>query len=150
MLLIAAVFVLAFLVVCAPLGEVDGDGLMAAAQRYAPALIPIAAVYFIAHYFVYWLYVGQLTPGTIADPFEREWVPDYTPWMPLSGAAVWWIQIALIVWGHVVAVIEAHRISLRLHGRPRPALLAQVPLVALMVGYTFVGLWVLAQSIKAV
>jgi hypothetical protein len=32
---------------------------------------------------------------------------------------------------------------------PARALLAQAPLVALMVGYTVAGLWVLAQQIKA-
>jgi hypothetical protein len=62
--------------------------------------------------------------------------------------AVWWIQVLLIVFGHVVAVFAAHRLALRSSSRAR-ALAMQLPLVALMVGYTVAGLWVLAQQIKA-
>jgi hypothetical protein len=58
------------------------------------------------------------------------------------------VQILLIVWGHVAAVFAAHRLAVR--GAPRArALLAQAPLVVLMVGYTVAGLWVLAQQLKA-
>ena len=147
MIVIVAAFVLAYLVVCAVVSRYEERDPFATAARYAPALIPIAAVYFIAHYFLYWFYIGQLTPGTIADPFEREWVADYQPWSGIPGAAVWWLQVGLIVWGHVVAVLEAHRISLERHRQPRVALATQLPLVLLMVGYTFSGLWVLGQSL---
>jgi hypothetical protein len=123
---------------------------MVTAARYAPTLIPIAAVYFAAHYFLYWLYLGQLTPGALADPLEQEWVPDYSPWQPLSGAAVWWTQVVLIVFGHVVAVVEAHRVSVTVQRRSRDALVAQIPFVILMVTYTFSGLWVLGQSLRVV
>jgi hypothetical protein len=57
--------------------------------------------------------------------------------------------VALIVWGHVVAVFEAHRVALPVSGGQRRAALAQVPLVLLMVGYTFTGLWVLGQVLAA-
>jgi hypothetical protein len=43
-------------------------------------------------------------------------------------------------------VIEAHSVSLDLHPRPRSALVAQTPLVLLMVSYTFAGLWVLGAA----
>jgi hypothetical protein len=56
--------------------------------------------------------------------------------------------VLLIVWGHVAAVFAAHRLALR-GSKAGRALLAQAPLVALMVGYTVAGLWVLAQQIKA-
>jgi hypothetical protein len=38
---------------------------------------------------------------------------------------------------------------LRSEGAPRYALVAQAPLVLLMVGYTFTGLWVLGQVLAA-
>ena len=60
----------------------------------------------------------------------------------------WWVQVLLIVWGHVTAVFAAHRLALR-GAKPTRALAAQAPLVVLMVGYTIAGLWVLAQQIKA-
>jgi hypothetical protein len=49
----------------------------------------------------------------VLDPFEREWVPDYTIWAGVPGALVWYLQVALIVWGHVVAVFAANRLALR-------------------------------------
>jgi hypothetical protein len=149
MIVIVGGFVLAFLGICALVSVFEEGSPAKTAERYAPTLIPIAAVYFAAHYFLYWLYLGQLTPGTLADPFEHEWVPDYRPWTPLEGGAVWWIQVVLIIFGHVVAVIGAHRVSLTVQRRPRRALTAQLPLVLLMVAYTFSGLWVLGQALRA-
>jgi hypothetical protein len=142
-------FTLAFILGCALVSLRERGSVSEIAGRYAPSLIPIAAVYFISHYFLYWIYLGQLTPGTVADPFEKEWVPDYQPWSPLPGWAVWWLQVSLILWGHVVAVVEAHRIAATQHRSMRRALIAQLPLVALMVAYTFSGLWVLGQQLRA-
>ena len=121
--------------------------------RYAPTLIPIAAVYFAAHYFAYLLIAGQNTLAVVVDPFGHSWNPfgwgEYDLWKGIAPAALtWWVQIVLIVWGHVAAVFAAHRLALRGSTR-RNALAAQVPLVALMVCYTVAGLWVLAQQLKA-
>ena len=116
-------------------------------------LIPIAAVYFTAHYFAYLLIAGQATLGVIVDPFGHGWNPHGWGEYELNtgivpSGLVWWIQVLLIVWGHVAAVFAAHRLALRETTRSH-ALVAQTPLVLLMVGYTVAGLWVLAQQIKA-
>jgi hypothetical protein len=123
------------------------------AQALAVTLIPIAGVYFAAHYFAYLLIAGQNTPAVIVDPFGHSWNPlglgEYGVWRGIAPAGfVWWAQVLLIVFGHVVAVFAAHRLALRRGTRGR-ALAAQLPLVALMVGYTVAGLWVLAQQLKA-
>jgi len=151
MLGVVVLFVAAYLLVCALLaGERAGE----AARRYAPTLAPIAAVYFVAHYFTYLLIAGQATVGVLVDPFGHSWNPAGLGEYPLRkgfllASAVWWAQVALIVWGHVVAVFAAHRVALRRHATPVRALALQAPLVLLMVGYTVAGLWVLAQQIKA-
>ncbi len=123
------------------------------ARELAVTLIPIAAVYFSAHYFSYLLIVGQATVAVVVDPLGHSWNPLGWGEYPLSTAVaparlVWWIQVLLIVWGHVAAVFAAHRLALRGTTRTR-ALVTQAPLVVLMVGYTIAGLWVLAQQIKA-
>jgi len=151
MLAVVVLFVLAYLLVCALL---DGKGAAEAARRYAPTLAPIAAVYFVAHYFTYLLIAGQATLGVLVDPFGHSWNPAGLGEYPLrkgflNATAVWWAQVALIVWGHVVAVFAAHRVALRRNVTPIRALALQTPLVLLMVGYTIAGLWVLAQQIKA-
>jgi hypothetical protein len=152
-LLMAAIvgaFVLAFLAVVVLVSRLERAAVADAARRYAPTLIPIAAVYFISHYFLYLIYAGQFTFAAVFDPFGREWVPDVEkPWKGVPGELVWYLQVALIVWGHVVAVFEAHRVARPVHGAPRRAALAQLPLVLLMVGYTFTGLWVLGQVLAA-
>jgi hypothetical protein len=142
LLAVVGLFVLAYLFVA-----------RSGARAYAPTLIPIAAVYFTAHYFAYLLIAGQDTSAVIVDPFGHSWNPlgwgEYNIWKGIAPAALtWWVQVLLIVWGHVAAVFAAHRIAVRNSTRGR-ALLAQVPMVGLMVAYTVAGLWVLAQQLKA-
>ncbi len=142
LLAVVAMFIVAFLLVA-----------RGSAREVAPTLIPIAAVYFAAHYFAYLLIAGQYTLGVIVDPFAQGWDPaglgEYEIWKGIVPAAlVWWVQVLLIVWGHVVAVFAAHRLAIR-GIRPSRALILQAPLVLLMVAYTVAGLWVLAQQIKA-
>ena len=142
MLAVVALFLLAYLVVA-----------RGHAREVAPTLVPIAAVYFAAHYFAYLLIAGQYTLGVLVDPFAQSWNPwglgEYEIWKGIAPAwLTWWVQVLLIVWGHVAAVFAAHRLALRRFA-PGRALLAQAPLVLLMVGYTVAGLWVLAQQIKA-
>ena len=142
MIAVVALFVLAYLLVT-----------RRHARALAPTLIPIAAVYFAAHYFAYLLIAGQYTLGVLVDPFAQSWNPwglgEYEVWKGIAPAGLtWWVQVLLIVWGHVTAVFAAHRLALR-RTTPTRALATQAPLVLLMVGYTIAGLWVLAQQIKA-
>ena len=88
------------------------------ATMLAVTLIPIAAVYFTAHYFAYLLIAGEDTPAVIVDPFGHSWNPfgwgEYELWKGIAPAGlVWWLQVLLIVWGHVAAVFAAHRLALR-------------------------------------
>jgi hypothetical protein len=142
MIAVVALFVGAYLVVT-----------RAHARELAVTLIPIAAVYFTAHYFSYLLIAGQATLAVVVDPFGHSWNPFGWGEYPLDttivpAGVIWWLQVLLIVWGHVAAVFAAHRLVAHA-STPARALLAQAPLVALMVGYTVVGLWVLAQQIRA-
>jgi hypothetical protein len=150
MLAIVVAFVLAFLLVCALLRE---GSVAEAARRYAPTLVPIAAVYFAAHYFDYLLIAGQSTLGVLVDPLGHSWNPAGLGEYPIRkgvapAAGVWWTQIVLIVAGHVAGIVAAHRVALRRTLRPAQVLAYQAPLILLMVAYTVAGLWVLAQQIK--
>jgi len=55
--------------------------------------------------------------------------------------------VSAIVTGHMIAVYLAHVIALRTLREHQPALRSQYPMLALMVGYTMVSLWILAQPI---
>lgn len=148
MIALVAAFALVYLVAAAIASRFESGGTLEVAERYAPSLIPIAAAYFIAHYALYLFYVGQLTPRVVLDPGDSGWIPEYRPWVGIPGGAVWAFQVAAIVLGHLVAVVAAHRLAKPLHRSARGVLLAQLPFLALMVLYTFTGLWVLGQALQ--
>ncbi|HET7520140.1 MAG TPA: hypothetical protein VFK61_01225, partial [Candidatus Limnocylindria bacterium] len=64
-------------------------------------------------------------------------------WFAIS--AVWYLSVGAIVLGHVVAVVLAHRVALR--DVPSRPVLAGLPLVVVMVGYTVLSLWIIASPI---
>jgi len=51
------------------------------------------------------------------------------------------------VLGHVVAVYLSHITALRVFRSSRAALVSQIPMIVLMVGYTMISLWILSQPI---
>ena len=72
----------------------------------------------------------------------------YRPDIGIVGARfVWYMAVAAIVLGHVSAVYVAHVVALREFRDRRAALRSQVPMLVLMVGYTVVSLWIIAQPI---
>ncbi len=117
----------------APLGTMVG--------AYAATLLPIAGGYLIAHYLTYLVQGVVWIPTLIADPTST--VAPPLDWIPIS--AVWYLSVGAIVLGHIAAVVLAHRRALR-DSATRP-ILAGLPLVLLMVGYTVLSLWIIAQPI---
>ncbi|MBT5414748.1 MAG: hypothetical protein HOK81_09120, partial [Rhodospirillaceae bacterium] len=65
----------------------------------------------------------------------------------IDARRVWYTAIVAVVTGHAVAVWLAHAAALRLYVAPATALRSQLPLLALMVGYTATSLWILAQPV---
>jgi hypothetical protein len=65
----------------------------------------------------------------------------------VSPYVFWYGAVAIIVLGHVIAVYLAHMAALRLFGSHRGALVSQIPMLLLMVAYTSLSLWILAQPI---
>lgn len=115
-------------------------GLSSTAGRYAATLLPIAAGYVVAHYLTVVLQGIVTLPGMLLQPGAIEVVLD---WLPAG--FVWYLSVGAIVAGHVAAVLLAHREALRL--KARHLALAELPLVALMLGYTVLSLWIIAQPI---
>jgi hypothetical protein len=116
------------------------------------SLIPISIAYHVAHY-LYWFFTQiQFVVPAASDPFAFGWdlfggrnfVPDRAA---ISLKVIWHTAIVAIVVGHVIAVYVAHRVALNVFGARRAALLSQIPMLLLMVGYTMTSLWMLAQPI---
>lgn len=148
MIFVVSAFALVYMLASALVSVLEDGGGLEIGERYAPTLIPIAAAYFVAHYLLYLFYVGQLTPRVVLDPGGSGWFPEYRPWVGIPGSYVWAFQVAAIVIGHVVAVVAAHRVAKPFHETARGVLVAQLPFLALMVLYTFTGLWVLGQALQ--
>ncbi len=113
-----------------------------AAGTHAAALLPIAAGYLVAHYLTLVVQGAVWLPSLIADPL-MSLAPD-VGWIPV--AFVWYLSVAAIVGGHVAAVGVAHRLAARRTPTDR-RLLAGLPMVVLMIGYTVLSLWIIAQPI---
>lgn len=122
------------------------------ARAFVFTLVPIAIAYHLAHYLTYLLIQGRLIIPLVSDPFGFGWdlfgTAAYRPDIGLVGARfAWYAAVIAIVLGHIVAVYLAHLIALREFREPRVALRSQYPMLALMVSYTTVSLWILAQPI---
>jgi hypothetical protein len=148
--LFLAVFV-AFMRVVIGLGSARVDPL-ATTTAFALTLVPIALVYNAAHNYSYLVVQSQGIVPLLADPLGRGWhllpTQGYTPSFLLAGAAVvWYVQVVLIVLGHVIAVYLAHLRASERFRSARNALLSQYPMLLLMVLYTMTSLWILAQPI---
>jgi hypothetical protein len=122
-----------------PERSVPGLGITAGA--YAATLLPIAGGYLVAHYLTLVIQGAIWLPALVVDPLETA-APNLD-FLPVSG--IWYLSVAAIVVGHIVAVVLAHRLALR--DAPRRAVLAGLPLVVLMVGYTVLSLWIIAAPI---
>lgn len=117
------------------------------------SIVPIALAYHLAHYLTDLLVNGQYALVALSDPLGLGWDlfgsahMSVTAGIAAGAEAAWWlwkIQAALIVGGHVLAVLVAHAAASRLGRAMQQAILLQLPLTALMVAYTLFGLWLLA------
>ena len=129
-------------------GELDT---LALRRAFVASLVPIALVYVAAHYLSFLLFEGQAFRYMISDPFGRGWDLFGTASSPIdygliSQNGLWYLQVTLVVIGHVAALILAHDRALVLYRDARLALRSQYWMLAVMVGFTTLALWLLAQA----
>jgi hypothetical protein len=120
------------------------------ARYFVLTLLPIAIAYHVAHYLVFFLLSGQYIVPALSDPFGYGWdlfgTASYKPDVGLVGARfAWYTSVVAIVTGHVIAVQLAHRMAVHLFGDGKRMFASELPLLALMVGYTMLSLWIIAQ-----
>jgi len=129
-------------------GDLDAPRLR---RELIHTLVPIAFVYVAAHYLTFLLFEGQAFLYLASDPFGEGWdlfgtasrAIDYTY---LSQNAAWYLQVGFVVVGHVAALILAHDRALALYRDPRLAVRSQYWMLAVMVGFTSLALWLLARA----
>ena len=90
--------------------------------RFIHTLIPIALAYLAAHYITLLLFQGQAVAALSSDPLGEGWDLFGTAgWgidFGLIGATeTWYLQVALVVTGHAVALMLSHDRALSVYGR---------------------------------
>ena len=124
----------------------DGD----LTDAFLGSLVPIALAYVVAHYFSFFVREVQYLAPFASDPFGFGWdlfgTADVRPDIGvLAPKTIWYAQVAALVIGHVAGLVLAHDKAVELFESPRKAAISQYAMLALMVVYTLVGLWLLSQ-----
>jgi hypothetical protein len=117
----------------------------------AHSVVPIVVGYIVAHYFTFLISQGIQTLQQLGDPLVRGW--NLTSFADNLNAfaiyyhtdAIWAVQVSAVVIGHVLGVVAAHNRAISLLPARR-AVVGQLPMLVLMVGYTMTGLWLLFSS----
>jgi hypothetical protein len=121
------------------------------ARRFAPSLIPIALAYLLAHYFSLLAFQGQAIAYLASDPAGKGWdlfgsadaTIDYTA---VSSNTIWYVQVGALILGHVGGLMLAHDRALTVFGDSRTATRSQYWMLAVMVAFTSLGLWLLSSA----
>jgi len=130
------------------------------ARAFVGSLVPIAFAYVAAHYMTLLLYQGQAI-------FILDWPPfGYLSSNPLgtadtdifgtagqaidygviSATAAWYWMVGFVVVGHVAALTVAHEKALTIYSDVKLAVRSQYWMLAVMVGFTSLALWLLSQA----
>jgi hypothetical protein len=121
------------------------------AARFAHSLVPIGLAYVIAHYFSLLGYEGQRIGYLVSDPLgtganifgTSTLTVDYS-WIQATG--IWYVQVAALVIGHVAGLVLAHDRALVSFGDSRIATRSQYWMLAVMIAFTSLGLWLLSAA----
>jgi uncharacterized membrane protein YhaH (DUF805 family) len=122
--------------------------------KFAHSLVPIALAYIVAHYFSALVYNGQATAYLASDPLgdgsNLFGTADSTiNYSIISATGIWYVQVAALVLGHAAGLTLAHDRALTVYRRVRDATRSQYWMLAVMVGFTSLGLWLLSASAQS-
>ena len=123
-----------------------------AAGLFVLTLIPIAIAYHLAHYLSLFASALQYMVPIVSDPYGFGWdlfggARYFVRLGVVDTTIIWYTSVAAIVVGHIAAVFLGHTLALREFPDGRAALRSQYPMLGLMVGYTMLSLWIMAQPI---
>lgn len=122
-------------------------------RDFAPALVPIGVAYAVGHYLSLLAFQGQAILPLLSNPLGNElpagdggafgtatWTIDYT-W--LSANAIWYLQVGVLLAGHVTSLVLSHDRALERFPKRRAARSQRAMLVVAVI-FTCTGLWLLS------
>jgi hypothetical protein len=118
---------------------------------FVHSLVPIAVVYAAAHYVSLLVIQGQAIGFLASDPLGEGWnligtATSTIDYAVLGQSTYWYMQVGFVVAGHVAALALAHDRALVLYDRARLAVRSQYWMLGVMIGFTTLALWLLAQA----
>jgi hypothetical protein len=121
------------------------------AGAFVHSLVPIALAYVAAHYLTLLLFQGQAAGFLASDPLgdgsnlfgTADSQIDYTV---IGANATWYWQVGFVVTGHVAGLTLAHDRALTLYNEAKLAVRSQFWLLAVMVGFTGLALFLLSEA----
>ena len=125
-------------------------GLTELGRLFGHSFIPIALAYLVAHYFSLFVFQEQAQfTYLLSDPLGMGddifgTASGGIDYKAVSATAVWYVQVAALVVGHVVALVVAHDRALTTYQDARMAARSQYWMLAMMVGFTTLGLFLLS------
>ncbi|HEU4600204.1 MAG TPA: fenitrothion hydrolase, partial [Solirubrobacterales bacterium] len=121
---------------------------------FAHTLIPIALAYLVAHYFSLFVYQEQAQfTYLLSDPLGTATTDLFgtasglVDYRVLSANAVWYVQVASLVVGHVLGLVLAHDRALVYWPDYRKATQSQYWMLAVMISFTCFGLYLLSATV---
>jgi hypothetical protein len=129
-----------------------GPPLASLSGLFVLSLVPIAIAYHLAHYFSLLAVAGQFIIPLVSDPFGNGWDLFGTTLYRIDigivdARFIWYLSVVAIVTGHMIAVWLAHLTASEVYADNGAARRSQYPMLILMIGYTMLSLWILAQPI---
>jgi hypothetical protein len=92
---------------------------------------------------------GQRIIALISDPFGFEWnlfgTARWDVGPIVSMTALWGIQVLLVLVGHVYSLWVSRDVAAGLHDDPAAARASQLPMLASMIAFSLMSLWLLKQ-----
>lgn len=121
------------------------------ARKFAHSLVPIAFAYVLAHYFSLLAYQGQAAIYLASDPRGRGsdlfgTATNTIDYEIVGANGIWYVQVAALVIGHVAGLVLAHDRALVVFDDVKRATRSQYWMLAVMVAFTSLGLWLLSSS----
>ena len=121
------------------------------AQRFVYTLAPIALAYVIAHYFSLLAYQGQAVTYLASDPLGNGsnifgTATSQINYNVVGANGIWYVQVGALVIGHAAGLTLAHDRALVVYRRVRDATRSQYWMLAVMVGFTSLALWILSGN----
>ncbi len=149
------VFIAAYWGSCAWMASMAGNKTTGElARAFGLSLLPIAFGYYLAHFFMLIIPRFAELGAALSDPFG--WKAASAPvsashpassGLRLKTEVIWACQMVLIVMGHIFSVVTAHQVAQRALVGVRRFAVSQLPLLALMILYTWVSLWIASRPL---